>query len=269
MWYYGLTTLWGNQTLGEEYCNIVQVAPRQSQFGAGSQNFQTPSFRRRAAAVLVHLLGPYALEKLLAFASRRVGSRDLPVQLTGRQYRMLENALDFAEEVVSTVHLFHVALFYFRGIFYQLGKRVAGIRYLMIRYEPSNNQQQVSSVLNPYRLLGWLVAIQVAVRLAKWGWRLFKLRNNPSKETETDDGSDNGRLIFTVACDSRPTLTRRLVRIKCPLCLEECRNTSTTPCGHLFCWQCVAEWVNDRFECPVCRSPVDPQTLVALQHFSL
>ncbi len=33
---------------------------------------------------------------------------------------------------------------------------------------------------------------------------------------------------------------------RCVLCLEERRNTSSTPCGHLFCWECITEWCNTK-----------------------
>lgn len=259
--------MWGSQTLGEEYCNIVQVGPQQSR---KIQHFLAPSFVRRTLAILAQLLGPYALEKLLGYLNRRVENRNLPLVLSSRQYRVLENVLDIAEDLVSTANQLHLALFYIQGVFYQLGKRMTGIRYLAIRYGLTDTTQ--TSALNTYRLLGWLVVGQVAVKLLKWGWRLYKSRKHSTEQQDMssrEGESSDGEPLFTVTHDSRHSNQESGVQVKCPLCLEVCCDITATPCGHLFCWRCVAEWTRDRLECPVCRSDVEPQTLVALQHFAL
>lgn len=30
-----------------------------------------------------------------------------------------------------------------------------------------------------------------------------------------------------------------LNRTVCKLCYDECTNIACTPCGHLFCWECI------------------------------
>ena len=55
---------------------------------------------------------------------------------------------------------------------------------------------------------------------------------------------------------------------KCPLCLEPRIETSSTICGHLFCWTCIHESVRNRSECPICREPLRPAQIIRLMNYS-
>ncbi|XP_063992514.1 peroxisome biogenesis factor 10 isoform X2 [Diachasmimorpha longicaudata] len=52
---------------------------------------------------------------------------------------------------------------------------------------------------------------------------------------------------------------------KCQLCLEAVP-TTTTPCGHLFCWNCLGDWLRTRSQCPYCREHVTPSRIVYLMN---
>jgi len=39
----------------------------------------------------------------------------------------------------------------------------------------------------------------------------------------------------------------------CVICLEDIQNLSITPCGHLFCKDCISSAISNQHKCPVCR----------------
>ena len=43
----------------------------------------------------------------------------------------------------------------------------------------------------------------------------------------------------------------------CPICLEEYDNESAfaLPCGHMYHADCIERWLENKDECPVCRTP--------------
>ncbi len=254
--YYGLTTLLDNQTLGEEYTNTIQVKSQIE--GTSTQPLYTPAgFVSRTLAIVLQTVGPYLIERALEEIYKRLNERSLDsLNLTEQQYQVLEKIVEFLEELVSMFNKLHLSLFYISGIFYHFGKRFTGINYVMIRYK-TTSLSDVNASRNTYRILSWIIFSQIAFRVLKWIWGYFK-----SKTKKTTHSTVNG-IQQELQRDDIMVSTS----LKCPLCLEMCEAPTTTLCGHVFCWDCVCEWVSENVVCPVCRCSVEPQQLVCLQHF--
>ncbi|XP_045426483.1 peroxisome biogenesis factor 10 isoform X1 [Pipistrellus kuhlii] len=176
--YFGLTTLAGYQTLGEEYVGLVQVDPSRS---------QVPQRLRRGVLVALHTVLPYVLDKALLHLEQELqadgnGARPAPGASRGRsgarrwvhrqvaalpepQRRALLRAVLVLRQGLGCLHRLHVAWFYIHGAFYHLAKRLTGVTYephggescvpeLAVHPVPGGAQALDGHALRPPVLLG-------------------------------------------------------------------------------------------------------------------
>ncbi|KAK7737459.1 peroxisome biogenesis factor 10 [Cytospora paraplurivora] len=196
--YLCLTTLLGNRTLGEEYCDLIQVeeptvttsiSPNSDdktaerdpaglrEGGGGVGGPRLPSLPRRSAYIALSILLPYISSRLLPKVRTRLRQR-LEARLAelqrrkGRracqdstEYRAGRYLLTHLTAVTSGAHAQAVVLatFYFSGAFYSLSKRLTRLRYVFTRRlpeQPGGGQDGRAG----YEVLGVLLVIQLAVQ---------------------------------------------------------------------------------------------------------
>ncbi|GAA5841570.1 hypothetical protein JCM9279_000691 [Rhodotorula babjevae] len=181
--YFGLTTLLGSQTLGEEYCDIMQYQ---------TSDRRPPALPWRAALVLLHCLFPYFLARFYAKLRRSLITRHESQQAAQAEVdslftssapppplkqnlvaRTLDRIGSFAQDLPSFETLtedylrsVHLAVFYLFGRYYNLSKRAVGIRFISMQGRRSKalSGAQASSAPSSYEVLGVLMAVQLVVR---------------------------------------------------------------------------------------------------------
>ncbi|KAF2149842.1 hypothetical protein K461DRAFT_270417 [Myriangium duriaei CBS 260.36] len=153
--YLGLTTLVGNRTLGEEYCDIVQIE---------DDTLRLPTLLRRSGYIISTVLVPYSLTRILPSFRRRLRSKlehslkhSSPSSLSHKLQSYTLSNLDTLTSP-SPIYALSLATFYFTGAYYHLAKRLWGLRYIFTRrLEPS--EQRIG-----YEVLGVLLTLQLAVQ---------------------------------------------------------------------------------------------------------
>ncbi|KAK1830288.1 Pex12 amino terminal region-domain-containing protein [Podospora conica] len=208
--YLSLTTLIGNRTLGEEYCDLVQVEeptllsrlhpPRDDAAAAAPKpgGPLLPSLPRRAGYIATSILLPYLFSRLLPSVRgalrRRLQDRLTRLTLQGagstsptgpsRAYRLQRYLLLHLPTLTSGAHL-HAAMlatFYFTGAYYTLSKRLLGLRYVFTRHvDPASP----AGGRVGYEVLGVLLVVQMVVR------SYLHVRDQLLHPQPTDDDDDD------------------------------------------------------------------------------
>lgn len=287
--YFSLTTAIGNRTLGEEYCDLVQLE---------DDTLRLPAVTRRVGYILSSILVPWTLQRLLPALRARVRNK-LERSIARQQLRAAQQAgllqkgpsnthkqrpfftklrvqqyiLEHLDSItsLSPIYALSIATFYFTGSYYHLSKRIWRLRYVFTK-KIEENEQRIG-----YEVLGVLLVLQIAVQgllhVRKLGQSMNEDEGQSAEAGETRSGA--GALVASIqnpaavplipASSARYDLDKDPGAVawipegqqrKCTLCLEVFKDPSVTTCGHVFCWVCVRDWVQEKPECPLCRQEV-------------
>ncbi|XP_058796350.1 peroxisome biogenesis factor 10-like isoform X3 [Phymastichus coffea] len=194
---------------------------------------KVPSLLTRVIAAILECFGEQMLIKILEKLQITINKPSN--ELTPQAKLFLNTLLVKLRNVLPILILVHRGLFYMYGRYYSISKRITGVDYVKI-YGPRPH----SRVSYGLRVLGFATIAQCLFRL--WQSRNF------TDETIYDEKEFESNYSN-----------------QCQLCFNKVSDT-TTPCGHLFCWTCLAEWLRARGRCPLCRESAAPSRIIPLMN---
>lgn len=242
--YHGFASANNLQTLGEEYTGIIQVDGNYKQI---------PSRLLQLIAIVLEFGGDSLFQRLMQKLDTYVANND---EIRTEIKPQLKKIIQRLRQSPSYVKALHKSLFYLDASKYQLSKRTTGINYVLIRH-----WLQPEFSLYGYKILGVITFLQVSVSLAISGWDAWREHKRQQLESIKQAGKN-----FLQRSSSTKDVDPNTPQ--CILCLEPRSNSSLTPCGHIFCWSCLLEWLEERDECPLCRESLKKSQVILLQNYA-
>lgn len=193
--------------------------------------------------VVLEFAGEFAIKKAVTVINKEIRASN---DLLPRAKIVLTKFFDTLVNIIPFIQTVHRGLFYLNGNKYQLSKRMTGINYVLVRYW----LKQDHSVFG-YKVLGAITLLQAFISISLY------VRTHFTKSVTSQ---------LTENVNKGPGIKSRSGKI-CVLCMDVRTNVSVIRCGHLFCYDCILNWLKTKNECPVCRDPAKPSNVVFLRNY--
>lgn len=143
--------------------------------------------------------------------------------------------MESAEEVMSNIDWLVFTA-------YMLGwnKRLPFLEQLLsFAEEYTDDVEQMSDA--SYAVEGYLLVATISLKAIKILFTIYmeSYQKRSPKPPETPPNTHKESLAQSI----------------CQICCGDVKSRSSTSCGHVFCWSCIIDTLESKYECPVCSSP--------------
>ena len=149
--------------------------------------------------------------------------------------------------ILDIINSLHDSLFFYNAFYYEIENRLIGIRYMNIFPSKEN-------VFN-YKPIFWIIIATHLIKVIKFGFGCYKEYENIKTHYKQQEKE---KIIET----TEPAVVSKTE--ECKICYDERKESSATPCGHIFCWDCILKYSHYKGECPICRSKLQAKDIVRL-----
>ena len=248
--YFGVTWLKGAPTLGEEYSGLRAFSLETLK----KMNNSEVSPITKIFYIIAHMLLPLASSTVLRKLYNRWKNRQ-KTKLPRNFGDLLLRVLPEYQELIHKIFRTSLGFFLLRGNFYRFSEMLVEEGYNLKRVMKGEKYEQ----------MGKIMLLQNVLEIVQWKWELLRRYKSMQKkladirkkiEIKQNDGQEKDD-YETDDSDAE----------RCQVCLEGFKNASATPCGHVFCWECVIKSCIVKSECPSCRTSCKPNEIVQLRNY--
>lgn len=222
----------------------------------------------------------------LRIDSKNIWQKSSKIDKKQQQLKLLK---DFMKVLPIYIQTLHKAYFFYNPQKYHLSKRLFNIDYIMIsNWFEQHKRNAARYPTSGYRVLSLVTFLQIILSLTLTLNDIFKtlsaLQLKSQEQIVSSLSNDNNvpsirtiNLSTRTAVPNANTETNSLEimdadsghhsKAICVLCLEPRSYCSSTPCGHLFCWSCVLDWLDEQEVCPVCKESVHKSNIIQLRNY--
>lgn len=237
--YHGFASYNNLQTLGEEYTGIIQI---------DSKYIALPSKLLQIVSIVMEYAGESLLVKLIKNVENEI---ERSTEILPEAKLQLRRCCTFLFQAIPYIQAMHRTWFYLYGGKYQISRRLTRINYVLIRH-----WLNIKHSVYGYKVLGVISAMQLMLVFAA----LIKemIRTNQLTKSTIQQVERIKKKVHAVD-HVQPKISS-----KCVLCIDDRTNSSALCCGHLFCWDCIMDWLDKKEECPICRNPATKSAVIPI-----